>query len=63
MIVYAGDKNNIVRSKHGQMLKHTIKCLEDIVKYFRFQIGFKITELVGDFIKEVYQDHKVCLRW
>lgn len=52
MIVHADDKSNIVKSKHGQILKHTIKCLEDIVKYFRFQRGFKITELVGDFIKD-----------
>lgn len=52
MVVKPDKKSTIVKSKQGIILKQTIKYLEEIVKYFRFQRGIKLTELVGDFIKD-----------
>ena len=52
MVVKPDKKSTIVKSKQGIILKETIKYLEEVVKYFRFQRGIKFTELVGDFIRD-----------
>lgn len=36
-------KSTIVKSKQGAILKETSKALQEIVKYFRFQRGIKLT--------------------
>lgn len=51
-VVKAGDKSTIVRSKQGKNLEETLKYLKEIVQYLVFFRGVRVTEIVGDFIKD-----------
>lgn len=51
-VVKAGDKSTIVRSRQGKNLEETVKSLKEIVQYMVFFRGIRLSEIVGDFIKD-----------